>query len=430
LLSIAAAGPVDDRRRGRIELLRAQVAFTVGRGSEGAGLLLKAARRLQSHDVPLARETYLEAINAAMIAGPMAPSGGQLEAARAARAAPPAPQPPRPADLLLDGTAIRITEGQTACVPTLKSALSAFSAADLNQDDGLRWLWLASITAAGLWDHDTWALLSARHLQMTREAGQIANLPLALTSRIADRVLAGELTEAATLAEELTAVSEAIGIAVPLYGALMLVAWQGREDAHAELARRAAEDAALRGEGMAPVISALGAALLGNGLGRYDQALAAAREASRNRLPGELGTQTWALAECIEAAVRSEDSSAATDAFQQLTEVTSPSGTDWALGIETRSRALMSNGTTAEGCYREAIDRLGRTSVRGELARAHLLYGEWLRRERRRSQAREQLRTAHEMFTAMGMEAFADRAARELRAIGETARKRTVETTG
>jgi DNA-binding CsgD family transcriptional regulator/tetratricopeptide (TPR) repeat protein len=430
LLSIAAAAQSDDRQRGHIEVARAQIAFTLGRGSEGADLLLKAARRLESYDIPLARETYLEAITAAMLAGPLARGGGQIEAARAARAAPPAPHRAGPADLLLDGTALRITEGQAACLATLRAALNAFSTPDLSGDEGLRWLWLASITAVGLWDYDTWELLSARHLRTARETGQITNLPLALSSRIADRVFAGELTEAAALAEELTAVSEAIGVTAPLYGVLVLVAWQGREDTHAELTRRAAADAARHGEGISQVISDLAAAILGNSLGRYSEALAAAHKASRDRIPAELGTQTWALTECIEAGVRSGDLRAAVEAFRQLAEVTSPTGTDWALGIEARARALVSDGMTAEGCYREAIDRLGRIRVRGELARAHLLYGEWLRRERRRSEAREQLRTAHEMFTAMGMEAFADRAARELQATGETARKRTVETTG
>ncbi|MBD0424734.1 AAA family ATPase [Streptomyces sp. TRM S81-3] len=430
LLSIAAAGPLDDHRHGELEVLRAQIAFTVGRGSEGAGLLLKAARRLESSDVPLARETYLEAINAAILAGSLAPGGGQLEAALAARAVSPLPHASRAADLLLDGTVLRITEGQAACVSTLKAAMDAFRAPDLSNDEGLPWLWLASITAVGLWDYETWSLLSARHLRIARETGRITNLPLALSSRIADRVLGGELAEAAALGEELTAISEAIGISAPTYGGLVLAAWQGREDDYAELAGRAAADAARHGEGISPVISSLAATLLAIGHGRYEQALTAALECRRGAGPAELGTQTWVLTEIVEAGLRSDNHKAAAEAFEQLSEVTTPSGTDWALGIEARARALLSRGTTAEGCYREAIDRLGRTSVRGELARAHLLYGEWLRRERRRTQARAQLRTAHEMFRVMGMEAFADRAARELRATGETARRRTVETVG
>lgn len=430
LLSIAAAGPLDERKQNERELLRAQIAFTVGRGTEGAGLLLKAARRLESYDVPLARQTYLEAINAAILAGSLASGGGQLEAAGAARTVSPLPYASRAADLLLDGTVLRITEGQAACVSTLKAAMDAFRAPDLSEEEGLRWLWLASITAVGLWDYETWSLLSARHLKIARETGQITNLPLALSSRIADRVLGGELTEAAALTEELTAVSEAIGISAPTYGGLVLAAWQGREDQYAELARRAAIDAAHHGEGISSVISSLAATLLAIGHGRYEQALSSALECSRGRGPAELGTQTWVLAEIVEAGLRSDNHGAAAEAFEQLADVTTPSGTDWSLGIEARARAILSQGTAAEDYYCEAIDRLGRTSVRGELARAHLLYGEWLRREGRREAARGQLRTAHEMLDTMGMGAFAERARRELRATGETARKRTVETTG
>ncbi|MFD4319120.1 AAA family ATPase [Streptomyces sp. NPDC058548] len=429
LMTIAAAGPLDRSRQGEAEVLRAQIAFTRGRGSEGAGLLLEAARRLESYDVPLARKTYLEAINAAILAGTGTPDG-QLEAARAARAVSPVPHATRGADLLLDGTVLRIIEGQAACVSTLRAAMDAFMAPDLSDDDGLPWLWLATITAVGLWDHETWSFLSARHLRMARESGRITNLPLALSARISDRVFAGDLAEAAALDEELTAVSEAMGVSVPTYGGLMLAAWQGRQDYYARLAGRATLDADRHGEGMPTVIGSLAATLLAVAHGRYEQALTAALECSRGRGPAELGTQTWALTEIVEAGVRTGSHRTAAEAFEQLAAVTTPSGTNWALGIEARSRALLSEGTSAEGRFREAVDRLGRTTVRGELARAHLLYGEWLRRERRRSHAREQLRTAHEMFTAMGMEAFGERAARELRATGETARRRTVEAEG
>jgi DNA-binding CsgD family transcriptional regulator len=167
-------------------------------------------------------------------------------------------------------------------------------------------------------------------------------------------------------------------------------------------------------------------ALLYNGLGRYEEALVAAQQAGEN--PHEFLFSTLALAELIEAAARSGKPESAVGALRRLSEHTRASGTHWALGVEARSRALLSDDEAAERLYREAIDQLARTCVRLELARAHLLYGEWLRRQRRRLDAREQLRHAHTLFTDFGMEAFAERARAELEATGEHARKRTVET--
>jgi DNA-binding CsgD family transcriptional regulator len=174
------------------------------------------------------------------------------------------------------------------------------------------------------------------------------------------------------------------------------------------------------------LISHCRAALLYNGLGRYQRALKAAERACE--YPQELGFSTVVLPELIEAASRSGRSDLAIAALHRLTRTTRATGTDWALGIEARSAALVSEGEAAEDLYREAIERLHRTNVRMELARARLLYGEWLRRENRRVAARQELRAAHEMFVEMGADVFADRARRELLATGETVRKRTVET--
>ncbi|WP_243716018.1 AAA family ATPase [Actinomadura darangshiensis] len=425
LLSIAEAGPLDLARRGQVELLRAQIAFTVDRGRDAPRLLLDAARRLAPQDLMLARETYLEAISAALFAGPLADGPGETEAAEAARSAPP-PDEPRPADLLLDGLAVRITEGFAAGVPPLKAALRVFRGPDLSEEDGLRWLWLAGVTAAAVWDHETWSVLAARHVRLARESGEVTALPLALTQQVAVDVFAGEPAAAEALVEEITTVSEATGTPVPPYGALLLTAWRGREDEGAVLRRNVAAEAARRGEGNGLTVSAFATALLCNGLGRYAEALAAVPEAGEDR-PVQVGTSPWALVEYIEAAARSGTPGRAAAALRRLTEATLPAGTDWALGVQARSQALMGEGTAAEGHYREAIDLLGRAGVRGELARAHLLYGEWLRRGRRRRAAREQLRTAHESFTAMGMDAFAQRAAQELLATGEHVRKRTGE---
>ncbi len=429
LLSVAEVRPLDRRLRGEVDLLRAEIAFAVDRGRDAPRLLLRAAGRLEPHDVPTARDTYLEAISAALFAGPLADGVGQAETAAAARSAPPPPGAPRPADLLLDGMALRISEGLAAGMPMLEPALRVFRRPDLPEEDGLRWLWLAGVTASTLWDHETWSVLAARHVRLARESGQTAALPFALTQHVAVAVFAGELAAAASLVEEVATVSEAIGIPVPPYGGLLVAAWQGRGAEFAGLMKTVAAEARRRGEGNALTVGAWAKAVLCNGLGRYRDALAAVPEAGEDR-PAAIGTGPWALVEYVEAATRAGRPGDAAVALRHLGEATVPAGTDWALGVHARCRALMSDGAAAEDHYREAIDRLGRAGVPGELGRAHLLYGEWLRRRRRQRSAREQLRAAYESFTAMGMEAFAGRAATELRATGEHVRKRAVETAG
>jgi DNA-binding CsgD family transcriptional regulator len=271
-------------------------------------------------------------------------------------------------------------------------------------------------------------VLSTRHLQLARDAGALPVLLLAMNNRLGMHESVGELHAAASLLEEAQAIAEATGSQFPPYGALIIAARQGREDDLLELSEAAMNDIVARDEGAGLSIVRWSRAVLYNGLGRYDEALAAAQEASV--YPHDFLYATWGLVELIEAAVRSARPGPAADALQQLSDHTRAGGTDWALGVEARSRALLSDDEAAESLYREAIERLARTRIRAELARAHLLYGEWLRRRKRRLDAREQLRTAHEMFAAMGIEAFAQRAARELLATGETARKRTVETSG
>jgi DNA-binding CsgD family transcriptional regulator len=428
LLSIAEAGPLDARRRGEAELLRAQIAFTVERGSDAPVLLLKAARQIEPYDVAAARDTYLEAISAAMFAGPLAFTGGQLEVAMAARAAPPPEGPPRPSDLLLDGTAARMIDGHAAGTPAIKCALSGFAGPDLDEEEGLRWLWLAGVLAADVWDHATWDLLSERHLRLARRSGQATGIPLALTARVSVHVSIGDLATAGSLVEEVKTVSEAVGTSVPLYGIVLVAAWQGELGPDDDLFKTAAAEATRRGEGSGVIISHWARALLANSLGRYGEALVEAERAARDA-PLELGAATWALIEYIEAAARSGTPAPEkrADALHRLTESTQASGTDWALGIEARARALLNEDLPSAGeCYQQAIDLLGRTPLRGELARTHLLYGEWLRRRRHRHDARKQLRTAYELFSTMGMHAFAQRAARELQNTGENARKRTV----
>jgi DNA-binding CsgD family transcriptional regulator len=427
LLASAEATPLDRLARARVDLLRARVAFAVRLGSDAPPLLLQAAKRLEPLDVALARDTYLEAISAGQLAGPLAHGVGLLEVAAAARAAPAPAGPPRPADLLLDGLATWFTDGPAAGAPLVKRALGAFRSDDIAGEDALRWLAVASrIAGDGPWDFEAWEALMNRHIQLVREAGALSLLPLALTARIYVHVFAGELAAAASLSGECQAVTEATRIELPDYGALAVDAWRGREAETLELIEATIEQVVPHGQGLGVTATKWAAAVLYNGFGRYEDALAAAADAGRP--PLAMGWAHWTLVELIEAAVRTGRREAAADALDALTQTTRPSGTDWALGIEARSRALLCDGEEAEHLYREAIEQLGRTRVRAELARAHLLHGEWLRRERRRLEARDQLRIAHEMFSTMGADAFAGRAARELLATGERARKRTVET--
>jgi DNA-binding CsgD family transcriptional regulator len=427
LLGAAEAGPLDELQRAQADLLRAQIAFAVNRGSESPPLFLKAAKRLAKLDVALTRETYLEALQAAMFVGRLATGGALLEVAQAARNAPRASHPPRPADLLLDGLALLITEGYAAGTPMLRRALSAFRDEELAGEEGLRWLWLACCAAVDLWDDETWEMLSTRHVRLARDAGALSVLPIALISRMAVHLIAGELAGAASLIDEAEAVTEVTGSRIGPYGALGLAAWQGREAEASELIEDRMSEVVSRGEGQGLALIDWTSAVLYNGVGRYEDALEAAQRVGEH--PEELPF-AWGLAELTEAAARSGKAAIAADALRRLSATTRPSATDWALGIEARSRALLSEGQAAEHLYREAIDRLGRTRVRMDLVRAHLLYGEWLRRERRRTDAREQLRSAHEMFTRMGADGFAERTRRELLATGETARKRTVDTRG
>jgi DNA-binding CsgD family transcriptional regulator len=277
-----------------------------------------------------------------------------------------------------------------------------------------------------LWDDEAWEVLSARFVQLARDAGALSVLPLALTTRMGMHLFAGRLAMASSLLDEVAAVNAATGASLEAYGAPALAAVQGREAEAVKLIETATNEVVRRGEGQGLTFLHWATAVLHNGLGRYEEALSAAQQGAEDSL--EVRLASWGLVELIEAAARSGKPDLAADVLDRLSQTTAVSGTDWALGIEARSRALLTEGDAAEPLYRQAVERLERTRVRVELARAHLLYGEWLRRERRRVDAREQLRTAHELFSEFDMEAFAQRARVELEATGEHARKRTVET--
>jgi DNA-binding CsgD family transcriptional regulator len=426
LLPVAEAGSPDELQQAQAQLLRGQIAFSSNIGSDAPPLLLSAAQRLERFDVDLARETYLDAWGAAWFAGSLATAGDLLEVSRAARSAPPSTHPSQPFDLLLDGLALLITEGRAAAASALRQASNAFAAGEIPAENSFRWTALPPIPSYVLWDDESWYTINARQLGLAREAGALARLPMGLITGAVIDAWSGEFAKAAEATAEADAIVEATGTRLAPYAAMLLLALQGREADGFMLLESAINDAAAVGQGFAVQWGEFVKAILFNGLGRYGEALVAARRAS-DETP-ELFISSWALPELIEAASRSAAPGQAASALERLTEHTAVAGTDWGLGIAARSRALLTDGDAAEALYREAIERLGRTRLAPELARAHLLYGEWLRRERRRVDAREELRTAHELFRDLGVEAFAERARLELQATGERARKRSVDT--
>jgi DNA-binding CsgD family transcriptional regulator len=426
LLATAAAGPPDQFRQARADLLHGQIAFASSRGNEGPSLLLTAARQFELLDPRLARETYLEALSSTLFGGGLPSGCNALEVAQAARAAPSPPQPARPPDLLLDGLALLVTEGYPAGVPVIKRAMSAFRGADLSTAEGLRWLWPACHTAVLVWDYESWDILTARLVTLARDAGALMALPIALASRAGVHLFAGELAEVASLVAQAASVTEAIGNSFAPDGAPTLTAFQGREPDTSALIEATTKDAQRWEEGGGLSHDRWVTAVLCNSLGRYKQALVIAQQASEDSPAQQFSI--WGLVELIEAAVRSGAPGRADDALQLLSETTRASGTDWALGTEARSRALVSDGAAAEKLYLEAIDCFGRARLQLDLARAHLLYGEWLRRQRRRRDACDQLSRAYEIFDSAGATAFAERARIELRASGGQARERAVQT--
>jgi DNA-binding CsgD family transcriptional regulator len=418
LLAAAGLGPVDELQRARLQRLGAQIAFAGQRGGEAPLLLLEAARRLDPLDAAMARETYLEAIAAAMFAGRLGAGPNEREVAEAARASNRVPDQGA-AGRLLDALVTRFTEGYAASVAPLSRALRAFGEPDGGGQDR-RWLWLACRLAQDLWDDELWHMLAARGVRLARETGALHLLPNALNYLAAFNVHSGAFGTAAALTDEVDSITQATGIPPLRYAAAMLAAARG--DEAPALLERSRQDAAERGEGSAISLWWWLTALRHNGHGQYDEALAAARQACERE---DVMAYGWALAELVEAAVRGGRPGEAAAALDRLSERTRASGTPWALGIQARCRALLSDD---ESLYQESAGRLARSRAAVELARSRLLYGEWLRRENRRIDAREQLRAAHEMFGRMGAAAFADRARRELSATGETVRKRTVET--
>jgi DNA-binding CsgD family transcriptional regulator len=420
LLAAAELGPVDDLQRAQLERLGAQIAFAHRRGRDSPPQLLAAAKRLEPLNAAMARETYLESIASAMFAGRLGTGADEREVAEAARATIRREDATTAADRLLAALVTRFTKGYAAAAEPLTQALRPFGESNGGGADR-RWLGLACRLAQDLWNDELWYVFATQGVRVARETGALQLLPNALNYLAAFNVYSGAFSTAASQIEEVDAITAATGLPPLKYAAGMLAAARG-DEAQVEAFRENHLPAAVaRGEGSALGGEAWFTALLHNGHGRYDDALAAAQRACEYEDPVYYGR---ALVELIEAGTRCDRESEATVAFKRLSERTQASQTDWALGVEARSRALLGDD---ESPYEESVRRLVRSRVAIELARSRLVYGEWLRRQSRRVDAREQLRGAHQMFSTMGAEAFAERARRELAATGETVRKRTVD---
>ena len=359
-------------------------------------------------------------------AGSFARAGNVHEVSRVAMSAPEPASAPRSTDLLLDGFSVLVTEGRVAAAPMLRRATRVFAEEETAIDQGPRWGYAAGWAACELWDEETWQAILVRQLECVREAGLLSVLPIYLNALGVTATWRGDFATAASLVAEGDAIAEATGTRLARYAAVSLAGFRGAEGEASRLIEVVEKDASAAGQGVGIRWCQLVSGILYNGLGRYEKALASAQRASEQA--PELFVSAWALPELIEAATRTGNTQLALEALEQLAEATSAGATDWGLGVHARSRALLGEGKAAEGSYREAIDRLSRTRLRPELARAHLVYGEWLRRANRRVDSREQLRTADQMFTEMGARAFAERTKGELLATGQRVRKRTAET--
>jgi DNA-binding CsgD family transcriptional regulator len=426
LVGTADAGPLDETARARADLLRAEVAFAQNRGPDAPQLLLDAARKFESLDVRTSRDTYLDAWSAALFAGPLASGANLREVSEAAENAPEPDGAPRASDLLLDGLALTFTRGRRAATPVLERATKAFVGGQGSVEEVLRWGWLATAAAVYLWDFDACLAIATSEVQQAREAGALEVLTVGVNVLGQATALAGDFANAALLQAEAHAVTDATGALVAPYGALVLAAYRGQHEESEELFETTIREATAGGQGAAVQYARWARAVVMNSRGRYEEALEAATGASEDT--PELFVAMWSLSELVEAAVRAGETERAAQALELLDEHTECDDSDWAAGVRARAHALLAEGDAAEAHYRQAIDRLEGTPLRPDFARSRLLYGEWLRRENRRTDAREQLRLAYEAFLAMGADAFAERARHELLATGEKVRTRNDET--
>ncbi len=417
---IAERDATTDFQGARAHLVRSQIAFASGLNDEALPLLLSAAQRFEPLDMALARETYLVAWgSAALIA---ADRDNLTRISHAIASLPEVTGEPRPIDLVLEGCASLVVDGRAAAIPVLQRAAAVI--ADLPDRDVLTWGWQAAGVSGALWDDQLMLTMYTREVDVLRRAGALTELPIHLISLGVATSWSGDFAAASAIVAEADIAAAATGIPLAPNAKMMLGALRGVEADVWPLIATTIEQAGAARQMMGVTCANWAAAILYNGLARYDDAMNAGLVCTQI---AELWVSVWVLPEVIEAAVRIDEEQVARDSLDRLVDATQPCGTDWALGILARSRALLDDGPDTDALYNEAIERLGRTNLRPELARARLLYGEWLRRRGKRVDARAQLRAAHEMFEAIGMEAFAERARRELLATGETVRKRTAE---
>ncbi|WP_063008542.1 helix-turn-helix transcriptional regulator [Nocardia kruczakiae] len=421
LVDLAELEASSELLRARAQLVRGRIAQAAGFNDQAPPILLAAARRLEPFDRDLARETYLLAWGAAAWG---AADSVNLTAISEVIAELPVQENPRPIDLVLAGCALLGTAGRGTAIGPLRRAMTAL--VDLPVADLLKWGWAACGLSPAVWDEQVMIETYTRAAEVVRTAGILTELPIYLASLGAATSLIGDFTTAAEIVAESESIAAATGIPLAPYTTLILTAMQGKESEAAALISATIEQTAADGQLTGVTTAQWAAAVLYNGLSRYHDALSAAQASTRI---AQLVVSVWVLPELIEAAVRVGDDRAANEALERLVDAAEAAETDWAQGILARCRALLSDGATAEVQYQEAVDRLGRTLMRPELGRAHLLYGEWLRRQSRRVDARHHLRTAYDLFDAIGMAAFAERARRELLASGEKVQKRTVEDT-
>jgi DNA-binding CsgD family transcriptional regulator len=424
MLTIAGDGPGSPLQRARIDLAAAQLAFASSRRTEASARLLAAARRLERLDVDLARETYLDAMSAALFGARRDRRPGAAEIVRAARAAPRPTAQVTAADLLLDGLVALADDYRTA-VPLCRIAVRALADGRNLPPAQLRRLWQGCVVALELWDDDCAHTLSAHHVDLARRAGALSELALAIGSATPLLVLRGDLAGAASIMTEGRSVEDATGISSAPHASAIVAAWRGHAREAQHLIADSIDRATSRGEAVAVAMGEYASAVVANSLGDYDAGVRAGRRATHDR---EIVVENWGLSELVESASRTGQLDLARNASDRLAEKASAAGTDWALGVARRSEALVSDTTRAEELYRESIERLRRTRIRAELARAHLLFGEWLRRTHRPADARSELQTALDLFRDMDMDGFAERARRELLATGAKVRKRSVET--
>lgn len=419
LLAAAQNTTDDEFLNARCELIRAKLAFAVSRGVDAPPLLLAAAKRMEHLDPPESRKAYLGAVLASILVGRLSTEqhNSAPSVAEAARKAPAAPDPPRVIDLLLDGLIVRLTRGHVAAASQLQGAIRAYLHEWETGAPDPRWHDLTARVCLDLFDQDAYNFLTAREVDHLRTSGALTLLPVALVTYSAVCVTAGKFEQAAALLDESAAIITATGAPVRAAIRTYLAACRGQEQPCRAGVQETIDGAMSRGEGYDISVALYSAAIMHNGLGRYQEAMDAAASGARY---DDLGMRGYLLVELVEAAVRCNELKVAAEALSELQMRTEASGTETALGVAARSKALMSDGSVADAAYQDALAHLQRSPAAVYLARTHLIYGEWLRREKRRADARMQLRTAYEMFAQMGADSFALRAQRELAATGET----------